>query len=148
MPRRSKQPNETDTHWSETDKFKRLNKKWLDKLLKDGFKDAEEFDSPLQLMRAHHNDHFRNKFDNESFLDRQRYYELASQLVHSYAFRSKLDKEIWYQHSEGTPERRIAKNCKCPYAYVRKVVKLVKMAIKRDAKDILQDIDQIRKTNE
>ncbi len=139
-----KRPLLEEPQWYENKKLKKLTAKWYAKLKKSGFEDKEEFDSPLELMKQRHNTWFKEKFDEGKFLDRQRYYELASQLVHTYPFKKKLDQTIWFHHSDGVPERQIAVLAKCTYTYVRKIVKKVKLAIKRDAVDILKDIDRMK----
>lgn len=149
MPTKKYKRNKPELpEWFETKKFKKLAKKWHDKLIASGFNDKEEFDSPLELMREHHNNHFMNKFTPIEFEERQRYFELAAQLVFEYKFDSLLDKKIWKGHSEGKPERKIAEELECQYNYVRRVIKKVKLAIKRDAKDILDDIDKAKVSND
>lgn len=132
----------------DTEKFKALNRKWHKKLETSGFEDAEEFEGLEDgRMKSHHNAHFKPLFETGEFEDRSRYFELAAQLLHTYKFKCSLDRKIWALHSDGTPEREITvklkDNSKCTYAYVRRIIKEVKVAIKRDAKDIIKDLKEL-----
>lgn len=148
MPR-TKVKQSDKPEWHETKKFKTLNAKWHRKLERSGFEDIEEFDSlEEERLKSHHNMKFFPVFNSGEFLDRQRYYELAGQLVYSYPFKSEIDKRVWELHSQGVTERGIPKKVACSYAYARKVIKEVKQAIKRDAKVILEDLKKAKNDRE
>lgn len=134
--------------WFESKKFKALNKKWHKTLEKSGFKDIEEFDSPLELLKTWDDIVFVKRYNNGTFLDKQRYYELAGQLLHTYKFDTELERNIWDKHCQGIGEQLIAKTLKCTEWKVKKTIRKVRLAIKRDAKDILEDLDKIRKSDD
>jgi hypothetical protein len=116
----------------ETPKFRTLNKKWHDKLESLGFYDMEEFDSPMELMKTHENERFRIKFTGDEFIARQRYYELAGQLLHSYKFESESDRQIWKLHSEGVSERAIAREYGFKHQKVKNLVSSLKKRIVKE----------------
>lgn len=113
----------------ETTEFKDLNKKWHDKLEDRGFYDFEEFDSPMQLMKTHENERFRIKFTGDEFIARQRYYELAGQLLHDYHFRTQRDEKIWRLHCEGNSEKLIAETVKQPLNKVKTFIRELRKRI-------------------
>lgn len=125
--------------WYTSAKFKTLAKKWHDKLAKSGFEDAEEFDSPLELMKQHPESYFNNKFTPEKFSERQRYYELARQLLHSFKFKDGKDKEIWNLHAEGLSYKEITKTLSLTISKVRTVIENTRKEIKKDAKQLIKD---------
>lgn len=145
--RDNKKTQDDNLPFYETNEFRRLNKKWHDRLEKSGFSDKEEFDSKHQFMKQWDNTKFQSLGDI-LFNERQRYYELATQLVHTYKFKSLLDKQIWTMHSDGNSEREIGDKLECTYNYTRKIIRLVRTAIKRDAKEILKDLDKLKESND
>jgi len=61
--------------------------------------------------------------DPTTFAEKQRYYELASQMLHHFPFVSKQAKAIWKLHSAGFSDHEISKRLKYPYEAVQKAVK-------------------------
>jgi hypothetical protein len=144
MPRKTR--SEYSQPWYGTDKFKKLAKKWHDKLEKSGFVDAEEFDSPLELMKQNHNFSFK-KFSPKQIDERMRYFELARQLLHDYPFADDKEKRVWESHSEGSSDRVIAKTLGYSEHSVKKIVKKLKVFIKQDAKETIENM-KLAKTGE
>jgi hypothetical protein len=104
--------------------LKQLQKIWYAKLAKKGFKDAEQ--DPDNLKRW--SGHFRTWYDDQSYEDKERYFQLAGQFLHDYEFSSYREKLIWQCHSEGmTLHETIAfvkrKGRKCYMDVVRNTVK-------------------------
>lgn len=132
----------------QTAKFKKLNAKWAKKLLKSGFEEIEDTNSPREWMKQHHAHYFSNRHDLSQFEDVKRYYELATHLLNTYKFKNKTHRAIWEHHSNGIAEREISKILKIRDYDVRKTIRRIRLAIKRDAKDILNDLDSMRKSND
>jgi hypothetical protein len=108
-------------------------------------------------MKDHHNDHFRSSYTDNEFKENQRYYELATQLIHTYPFKDPVHKTIWELYADGKSMNAIVEAVKklrvknfyghktrVSQPYVSKVIKEVSLAIKRDAKDILEDLDKLK----
>lgn len=81
-----------------TSKDKELQAKWYARLQEAGFEDIELPDGKLKKWSS--------KFINENksaFVSgmRQQYYILAGQFFHSHKFNDKIEKLIWFYHSEG-----------------------------------------------
>jgi hypothetical protein len=103
-----------------TSKYKKLQKKWYDKLKKEGFEDIEQDEDHLkqwdsQLFITRHTN-FTSKsgkkeahFDATWFKSQEEYYQLAGAFLHEHEFDSKVDKVIWELHSEGMPNTEIYK---------------------------------------
>ncbi len=134
--------------WYETNKFKQIAKKWNKKLVKSGFDDKEDFGSIKETLKDYHNHHFTLKYTHAEFEEKRRYYELATQLVHEYPFKLCKDRDIWIGHIDGLTEIEISKKHRCTVYYVKKTIKTVRLAIKRDAKDILHDLDAMKESND
>lgn len=126
----------------ETAKFKKLTAKWYKKLERTGFEDIEDVNSPREFLKAAHDTRFKINFDSSTFEERQRYFQLASQLVFTYPFKNPKEKKVWKLHSEGMSERVIAEITKTTHSVVRRIVENTRLAIKRDAKDILEDLNK------
>lgn len=139
MPKHYKSRSELNEPWHTTKKFKKLAAKWHDKLEKSGFVDAEEFDSPLELMKQNHNFAFR-KFSPKQIDERMQYFNLARQLLHDYPFEDKKEREIWESHSEGNSDRVIARLLGYTEHSVKKIVKKIKICIKQDAKETVENM--------
>lgn len=85
--------------------FKALKALWYKKLAKTGFEDIEM--DEYRLERYHSFD-----FPGQqplSFEMRQRYFELANQLLHAHKFKSPKERNIWKLHASGWTVRDIAK---------------------------------------
>lgn len=88
---------------------KDLLDKWYKKLEDEGFEDIERDEYSL---KEYHSSYFRNKHKQGSFEQKQRYYELAAQLLHSFPFTSTASKAIWRLHCTGMSVLAIAKELK------------------------------------
>lgn len=111
----------------ETAEFKKQNSKWQDKLKNSGFEDLEDINGELRIFVAKRFAGTR-KISFDRAADDERYFTLAREFLHKKEFKSKLQKFIWEQHSEGFSERNIEetlrkKNFKADRNVVRKVIK-------------------------
>lgn len=89
-----------------TSEFKALKKKWDEKLKASEFEDIEQEDGNLKA--------WSNSFycDEASEIVRQakeEYYRLAAHVLYEYPFKTKRDRFIWEQHSNGVSVRDISK---------------------------------------
>jgi len=110
--------------------FKKLQQKWYKKLEADGFKDIENTSDPDQPLTHFDCAYFQTKHNPLDFELRQRYYELASQLLHDFNFRNRIDKKIWKLHSEGVRASDISKKVKLSYNQVIYIIKKYAVYIK------------------
>lgn len=74
--------------------FKKLQKKWYDKLAKSGFEDIEKDEDYLKKYST---------IDNVKNIQpvNETYYRLAGQFFYDYKFKTLTEKIIWKYHSEG-----------------------------------------------
>jgi len=103
--------------------LQKLQQKWYKKLAADGFKDIE---SPLlrdQPLKHWDSVEFQRYWTPQSFTEKQRYYELANQMLHDFKFKSRRDKKIWRLHAEGVAAFSIAKAVKLHPNTVYKIIK-------------------------
>ena len=124
-----------DPKFFQTAEFRRLHDKWHKKLESSGFYDCEEFDSPLQLMKAYESERFRVMYTGDEFLSQQRYYELATQLLHDHTFRDMKDQRIWQMHCEGENIKDTAEKLKLKREYVTKFLRETRKKIVRQTDD-------------
>lgn len=93
-------------------KDKKLQKKWYDKLKKEGFVDIEQDEDTLkswhsQLFINRHTNFTEKsgkreaKFDATWFTSQEEYYRLAGIFLHDHEFKSDIEKLIWELHSAG-----------------------------------------------
>jgi len=88
--------------------FKALKALWYKKLVKTGFEDIERDEYTLD---RYHTFDFPGQ-EPLTFEMRQRYFELANQLLHGHTFRSAKERAIWQKHASGWTIRDIAKKYK------------------------------------
>lgn len=86
--------------------YKKLRSVWYRKLRKKGFKDIEH------SMSQHTGSvsstwYLSNLYTPEELEEHSRYYQLAGQLLHEYAFANKTEKTIWAMHADGRTVREI-----------------------------------------
>jgi hypothetical protein len=103
--------------------FQKLQKKWYNKLAKAGFKDLENVFVSGEPLLHWDSIEFQRYFSPDSFLERQRYYELAGQLLNEFKFKDKRDKKIWEMHTKGVSQRDIAKKVNLHHNWVGKIIK-------------------------
>jgi hypothetical protein len=130
---------EKDIKFFETKKFKTLAAKWHAKLEKSGFDDAECFDSPRELMKEWHVDHFVKDEILIGFEAKQRYFELARQLLNTHEFATERERRVWEMYSEGVLTKNMPKILGCTMHAVRVILNKYIKLIRRDAKDILKE---------
>lgn len=90
-----------------TKAFKKLFKKWNNKLEKAGHDEIENFnlEDPAFLNKSD-----ASKFKNvtpEEYESRSLYYSNARSLLHTFAFESSIQKRIWELHADGMSLRQI-----------------------------------------
>ncbi len=104
-----------------TPEFKSLQKKWYNKLAKDGFVDAEEYDSPREMLKRWHGKDFEAK-DFVTIQASQAYYSEATEMLNWFEFDCKEDKQLWELHANGSSVREIAKKLKKPKSTIHDAV--------------------------
>ncbi len=139
---------EAPKQFHETKEFKKLNKKWAKELKKSGFEDAEEFDSPRELMKQHHDHYFMKRATTGTFDDTQRYYELARQLLYTHEFDYVRERKVWELHSEGESTIFIGKKLRITSWIVKQIIKKLRPLVIKDAKKTLEEIDMRKKSND
>lgn len=103
--------------------FLKLQQKWYKKLEKSGFKDIESPLKPGQPLKHWDSIDFQLDHTKETFLEKQRYYELAGQLLHSFKFKSRIDRRIWKMHAEGVSTTDIAKKLNLYRTTIHRIIK-------------------------
>ncbi|NDC24838.1 MAG: winged helix-turn-helix transcriptional regulator [Proteobacteria bacterium] len=104
-------------------KLQDLQKKWYSKLAKSGFKDIENVFLPGEPLLHWDSTEFQRAFSPSEFTERQRYYELAGQLLHTFKFKKDRDKEIWRMYVQGITQRKIAKAVGLSIISVNRIIK-------------------------
>lgn len=85
---------------------KKLAEKWRKKLEASGFEDIEDEQGRL---KEYHSVRFRSKgLPQITVWARQRYFELARQLLHTFPFSNATNRRLWQYHSEGMSTSEIA----------------------------------------
>jgi hypothetical protein len=92
-----------------TKDFKALQKKWEERLKKEGFEDIERKEGRLKSGSV---ENVRYLYTTEQFNIKEEYYRLAGQFLHEYKFKSSVERKIWELHSEGMSVRNIIKKLK------------------------------------
>lgn len=85
-----------------------LRREWDKKLKESGFEDIEDRESPREMLKSWHSTKFFYRFDEDRFLARKDYFELATQFLGTHRFESEIDREVWRLHTEGESLRKIA----------------------------------------
>jgi hypothetical protein len=88
-----------------TKEFKQLHRAWMDKLKDEGFKDIEDVNSPLEMLKTWDSMYFLD--GAESFSEVEEYYQIARELLNTHDFDSAIEKIVWEFHSEGMSVRAI-----------------------------------------
>lgn len=130
----------------ETDKFKRLQKKWQDKLKKSGFEDKEEsVNTPIKggntdRLKTWSSSFFRGRFNQTQYEARAAYYRFASQFLHDHAFDNPLERAIWEHHSNGISTYKMVVLVNKSHTKIHTVItKLAKLMWKRRKADAEAD---------
>jgi DNA-binding NarL/FixJ family response regulator len=106
-----------------SNELKKLQAKWYKKLAKEGFKDIEVQESPLEMLHTWDSLYFLSRYTPEQFKAKQLYYERAAQFLHSHVFETSREKSIWEQYSQGLSARAIAKLRRTSTYKIRKIIK-------------------------
>jgi hypothetical protein len=99
---------------------KKLQQLWDRKLAKAGFEDAEDRDNGM--LKKWHDPYWRLRFTPESFEERRRYFELATDWLNNGTFETGRHKTAWAHHCEGLSYRDIAKLMKTNYDVIMALV--------------------------
>lgn len=100
----------------ETEKFKKLNKKWQAKLEKSGFDDQEQLldkssttkqESDRVVLKTWSINFFRDRFNKTKYEAIETYYRLAGKFLHDHKFVNQTEQTIWMHHSDGLSFRKI-----------------------------------------
>lgn len=107
-------------NWNKTKDFKKLQKKWYERLKRRGFKDIEHDDTHLKQFSGKTS---IDREDGSSKLDtwaemgitvkikdhwKTEYYSRARKFLGEYRFKNKTERKIFEMHSEGVGVRVIA----------------------------------------
>lgn len=106
---------------------KKLLQTWYKKLKSSGFVDIEKDENTLI---EYHSTSFHNKNRRGGFEEKARYYELASQLLHTFPFTSTASKSIWKLHASGMSVDAIAKELRIDRRLVMRSIQHVAGHIK------------------
>ena len=111
--------------------LKALQAKWYKRLERSGFVDVE---SPLKEhcpLKHWDSIKFQAQYSPQAYLEKERYYQLAGQLLNEHKFKTARDKKVWAMHVEGRTYKEIAKKVKVHSDTVIKTVKRYAAFIKR-----------------
>lgn len=87
--------------------FKKLQKRWYQKLADDGFEEAEQLDG--NLIKWHSFQFARQGNSTVPYAaSKTEYYRLAGQFLHEHEFRNNWELRVWELHSDGKSMRTIA----------------------------------------
>lgn len=88
----------------QTKKFKTLQKKWYDKLKKEGFQDIESDENNLKEWTSV----FFSRRDPHRMASRMEYFSYATRFLNDHEFADNKEKTIWELHSNGKSFTEIA----------------------------------------
>lgn len=88
--------------------YQAQKKYWYAKLRASGFDDVELSDTTLKLG----SEQFRRPRSLNSWQAKATYYQMASNFLNDYKFKTRLERIIWQYHSEGISVRDIADTLK------------------------------------
>lgn len=92
----------------QTPEFQALFAEWNEKLSRTRFQDAEDFSLPEPALKSWHS--FRWRDDGSRAQEAKDYFDLATDLLNTFPFRSALHRRIWVLHCEGLSVRSIAQS--------------------------------------
>lgn len=99
---------------------KALLDKWDKKLAKAGFVDCESRENGM--LHKWHGPYWQARFTPETFEERRRYFELATNWLNEGTFETGRHKTAWAHHCEGLSYREIAKLMKTNYDVIMGLV--------------------------
>ncbi len=111
--------------------LKKLRAKWYKKLAKTGFKDIENPLSVYEELGNCEGTYFQRNWSPAQFVEKQRYFELATQLLHDPVFKSEKDRKAWEMHTNGATQKQIMKKLKVSADWVYERIKYYASFIKR-----------------
>lgn len=88
-----------------TPEFLALNAEWSKKLKENGFGDAENNHPTNPYLNEWESVYFQIRYHPQDFEAKRRYFELASQFLHTYRFKKSIERKIWSLHAEGVSVR-------------------------------------------
>jgi len=106
--------------------FKSLQSKWYGKLKKSGFNDIE---ASSGMLKDYHSKRFTGS-DAVSFSEKERYYQLAGQLLHTYPFPNATARAMWRMHAGGSSMEYISDALNLKIEIVARFVKKMEGHIK------------------
>lgn len=92
--------------------LKKLQAKWYKKLADTGFKDIENPLSKFEELRNCEGTYFQMNWTPDQFQEKQRYFELAGQMLHTHPFKKVKDRVLWEMHCNGKTPSEIALSLK------------------------------------
>lgn len=92
-----------------TKEFVSLHDEWMGKLKESGFEEIEDLSSQDERLRQWDSVYFIARHTEETFKNRQEYFERCRALAHIFQFSCWLERAVWEQHSEGLSLREIVR---------------------------------------
>lgn len=111
--------------------LKKLTQQWYKKAADSGFKDIERTDLPEAALHVYEGAWFQKQWAPEEFKEKERFFQLATQLLNDLEWPSIRDKSIWTMYTEGNKWRVIAKSHKVSIDTVYRTIKKYAALIKR-----------------
>jgi hypothetical protein len=140
-------PKNDEVQFYEKAKFKKLREKWYKKLEKSGFVEIEAVHTKNELVKDYHSSHFMKDYVVDNYDAKQKYFELAREILHTYEFKNKQDKLVWELYSEGMECKTIARKLKKSEYKLSKFIKTVEKLIVQDAGETLNKLDEKKKSD-
>jgi hypothetical protein len=108
--------------------LKALQQKWNKRLETEGLPDLEDSKGRL---KSWHSWRFHHLYSPAEYEERIAYYSKCEEILHSYAFKDKRTKMVWYLHSQGYGFREISAiltkyGVKTSYSWAWSIVQRVK----------------------
>lgn len=107
---------------------KALVAKWYAKLAKAGFQDAEQQFDNGELMLKQWATSWQYRTSPTEYLERQAYYQRASDFLHTHNFVSKLEREIWQLYADGISQKQISEQLKLSKGMVNSALRRLRKA--------------------
>lgn len=70
--------------------------------------------------------YFLSKYSPDQFLEKQRYYELCREVLHTHKFDSARDKKIWTMHTDGLSYTQIMQQVKISRGWISAIINKVR----------------------
>ena len=118
-----------------TAKFKKLQKKWYEKLKRDGFRDIENLCEALIDHQNVYDFSQRIGFRSLLFESIRDYYYWASDMIILGKFKTLRDRKIWVLHAMGRSSREIAEVVPWRQNYIAIKIKRIKKYLQEQCKE-------------